>query len=278
MIPPLVVLPAAAADSLSLTDSAGAAQPLALTVPAPNQVHLRLVSLNCPAHELERLQGFLTGDELQRCNRLIDRERRDRAVAGRGLLREILAGYLGEKPEELLLSEGEFGKLHLSDHLESDSISFNLSHAGNHLLLAVCVGCEVGVDMELVQEDLDFRPMAERYFSERERRELFSLPEDGQRAAFYRCWTRKEAYLKGTGTGFSQAANAFDVSLLPLHPAELLEHRGAPAEVERWSIRDVELPGGFCAAVAIEGENPELKTFFATETRRNSERIKSLNG
>ena len=256
MIPPLVVVPARAAA------------PVALSLPARGQVHLRLVSLSCPAHELERLQGFLTEYELQGCNRLIDPERRDRAVAGRGLLRETLAGYLAEKPEEVLLSEGEFGKLHLSEHLESDSLSFNLSHAGNHLLLAVCLGCEVGVDLELVREDLDFRPMAERYFSARERRELFSLPQEGQRAAFYRCWTRKEAYLKGTGTGFSQAANAFDVSLLPQHPPELLEHRGSPAEVERWSIRDVELPEGYCAAVAVEGENPELKTFFATETRR----------
>lgn len=242
--------------------------PIALTVPARGQVQLHLVSLACSARELERLQGFLTQDELQRCQRLIDRERRDQAAAGRGLLREMLAGYLDERPEEVLLSEGEFGKLHLSDHLESDSLSFNLSHAGNRLLLAVCVGCEVGVDLELVREELDFRPMAQRYFSAREQRELFSLPEAGQRAAFYRCWTRKEAYLKGTGTGFSQPANAFDVSLLPQHPPELLEHRGSPAEAERWSIRDIDLPGGYCAAVAVEGENPELKTFFATEARR----------
>jgi len=262
VIPPLALVPAAAAELI------------ALTVPARGQVHLRLVSLSCNAHELERLQGFLTEDELQRCTRLIDPERRDRAIAGRGLLRELLAGYLGEKPEELLLSEGEFGKLHLSDHLESDSLSFNLSHAGNHLLLAVCVGCEVGVDLELVREDLDFRPMAERYFSERERRELFSLPQEEQRAAFYRCWTRKEAYLKGTGTGFSQPANAFDVSLLPQHPPQLLEHRGAPAEVERWSIRDIVLPGEYCGAVAMEGENLELKTFFATETRSTPRKSK----
>jgi 4'-phosphopantetheinyl transferase len=246
------------------------ALPAVTVLPAPGQVQLRLVSLDCSAHELERLQVFLTEDELQRCNRLIDRERRDRAVAGRGLLREMLAGYLGEKPEELLLSQGEFGKLHLSEHLGSDSISFNLSHAGKHLLLAVCLGYEVGVDLELVREDLDFRPMAERYFSAREQRELFSLPEPGQRAAFYRCWTRKEAYLKGTGTGFSQPANAFDVSLLPQHPPALLDHRGAPQEVERWSIRDLEMPEGYCAAVAVETDNPVLKTYICHEVAEKS--------
>jgi 4'-phosphopantetheinyl transferase len=231
-------------------------------VPAPGQVHLHLVSLVCTESELARLECFLTEDELQRCNRLIDRDRRDRAVAGRGLLRQMLGDYLAEEPGSVLLSEGEFGKLHLSEHLEHDSISFNLSHAGDRLLLAVCTGCEIGVDLEAVRLDLAFRPMAERYFSVHEQQELFSLPVAGQLAAFYRCWTRKEAYLKGTGTGFSQPANVFDVSLLPQHPPALLAHRGAPDEVERWSIRDVALPGGYCGAVAVEMDEPVVKIFF----------------
>ena len=227
-------------------------------VPVPGQVQLRLVSLACTAAELARLRGFLTEDELQRCDRLLDRERRDRAVAGRGLVREMLSGYLGEEPGSILLSEGEFGKLHLSEHLEHDSVSFNLSHAGNHLLLAVTVGCEVGVDMEQVRQDLQFHAMAERYFSGREQQELFSLAPEEQLPAFYRCWTRKEAYLKGTGTGFSQPADGFDVSLLPRHPPELLAHRTYPDETERWSIRDIPMPEGYCAAVALEAEITEI--------------------
>jgi len=230
--------------------------------PAPGQVQLHLASLACAAGELDRLQGFLSADELLRCNRLIDQGRRERAIAGRGLLRELLGSYLGEEPGSILLSEGEFGKLHLSEHLEEDAISFNLSHAGDRLLMAVATGCEVGVDLELVRPDLQFRAMAERYFSLREQRELFSLAPAEQLPAFYRCWTRKEAYLKGTGTGFSQPANGFDVSLLPQHPPELLAHRASPGETERWSIRDIDMPGEYCAAVALEAENAELKTFF----------------
>ena len=105
--------------------------------------------------------------------------------------------------------------------------------------------------MEQARTDLPFRVMAERFFSEREKEELFSLPPGEQAGAFYRCWTRKEAYLKGTGTGFSQPSNGFDISLLPHQPPALLAHRGNPAEAGRWSIRDIELPAGFCAAVAF---------------------------
>lgn len=231
-------------------------------VPAPGQVQLHLVSLSCAADELARLRGFLTPEELARSNRLIDQQRCDRSIAGRGMLRDMLAGYLGEEPGSIMLSEGEFGKLHLSDHLEPDSISFNLSHAGNRLLLAVTTGCEIGVDMELVRLDLSFRTMAERYFSLREQEDLFNLPVSEQLAAFYRCWTRKEAYLKGAGTGFSQPSNRFDVSLLPGHPPALLAHRDSPGEVNKWCIRDIAMPRGYCAAVALEAINPEIKVFI----------------
>lgn len=229
--------------------------------PAHGQVHLHLVSLACPPEELNRLRRVLTEDELKRCTRLIDRQRCDLAIAGRGYLRELLGGYLGEDPERVLISEGEFGKPHLSEHLEPDSLSFNLSHAGSQMLVGVCAGCEIGVDLEWVREDLSYRAMAERFFSGAEQQELFSLSSDEQLAAFYRCWTRKEAYLKAAGSGFSQPANMFDVSLLPQHAPALLAHRGAPAEMERWTLRDVAVPAGYCAALAVEMKQPELKKF-----------------
>lgn len=227
-----------------------------MLVPAPRkgQVQLRLVSLAAAVERLSRLQEHLSSEELLRGNRLLDQERRQRFFAGRGMLREMLSGYLGEHPAGIRLSEGEFGKLHLSDHLEGDSLTFNLSHAGDLLLIAFAAGREVGVDLEQLRQDLPYRAMAERYFSGREQEELFGLPGSEQLGAFYRCWTRKEAYLKGTGTGFSQPSNGFDMALLPGQPAVLLAHRYLPAEVGRWSISDLEVPEGYCAAVAVEGE------------------------
>ena len=237
-----------------------------MVIPAlgPGKVQLRLISLPGAVERLTRLREYLSAEELQRGNRLLDREKRDRFLAGRAILREILAGYLGEEPGSIRLSEGEFGKPHLSDHLDADSITFNLSHAGDLLLVAVAAGSEVGVDLEQVRldlADLPYRTMAERYFSPREQEDLFSLPASEQIDAFYRCWTRKEAYLKGTGTGFAQPSNGFDMALLPDQPAALLAHRGAPAEVGKWSIRDIQVPQGYCAAVAVEDAG-EIKVSF----------------
>lgn len=216
-------------------------------------VQVRLASLRVSPDELARLQQFLSDEELQRGNRLLDKERRDCYFAGRGILRELLGEYLGEEPGTIRISQGEFGKPHLSDHLEPNALCFNLSHAGDYLLVAFASGREVGVDLEQLQQDLNFRPMAERYFSEREQADLFTLPEKEQLTAFYRCWTRKEAYIKATGTGFSQPSNGFDVSILPGEPPALLAHRIRPGDVGRWSLRDLEVPEGYCAALAVEG-------------------------
>lgn len=173
-------------------------------------------------------------------------------MVGRALLRQILAGERGVEPRRIELSEGEFGKPYLPSQQGADAIHFNVSHAGGKLLFAVCRSAEVGVDLEEVRQDLAFRPMAERYFSERERAELFGLEPQQQLAAFYRCWTRKEAYMKATGSGFSQPSTGFDVSLRPGEPAALVGHRADPAEVGCWRIIDLSVPAGYQAALAVK--------------------------
>ncbi|TSK07980.1 MAG: 4'-phosphopantetheinyl transferase superfamily protein [Geobacter sp.] len=215
-------------------------------------VRYRLLSLQRTAAERARLESFLSDAELRRGSRLLDTVKRDEFMVGRGLVREVLAELLCVEPRAVEFCEGEFGKPYLrgQDELQ-DGLRFNVSHSGGKLLLAVTRGCEIGVDLEEIREDLAFRPMAERYFSLRENEELFGLDPAEQLEAFYRCWTRKEAYMKGTGSGFSHPSTGFDVTLLPGEPPTLLGHRGDPREVERWSIVDLDAGPGYCAALAL---------------------------
>ncbi|MBJ6800874.1 4'-phosphopantetheinyl transferase family protein [Geomonas propionica] len=212
----------------------------------------RLEPLQRPDHEKERLVGFLSEGELRRGARLLDSGKREEFLVARGLLREILAGLTGDEPASIQFEEGEFGKPYLAPRQCDDGLRFNASHAGGQLLVAVCYGAEIGVDLEEVRQDLAFRPMAERYFSVREREELFGLEPRQQLEAFYRCWTRKEAYMKATGSGFSQPSTGFDMSLRPGEPAALLGHASAPGDVNRWRIVDLPVPAGYCAALAIQ--------------------------
>jgi 4'-phosphopantetheinyl transferase len=227
--------------------------------PAPEEVHIHFASLDRESAEMARLERFLDPSERARAARLLSGLARDRFIAGRGFLRETLAGYLGGGPMEIRLAEGEWGKPRLAKGTGSRALSFNLSHSADLAVLAVSWECEVGIDLERKVEGLPFRAMARIFFSPQEQAELFGLPTGEQPAAFLRCWTRKEAYLKGCGKGFMQPSDSFDVSLLPGRPPALLAHRTFPDDPAGWSLIDIPVPQGYFATLAFAGESPVIK-------------------
>lgn len=229
--------------------------------PGRDEVHVCFARLDREELEQARMEQNLSAKELARARRLKADIARNRFVAGRAFLRETLASYLGVKAEDILFEEGEWGKPRLARGKGFGPLSFNLSHAGGLAVLAVSTGREVGIDMEKITMELPYRDIARMFFSTREKGELFALPPEGQLAAFYRCWSRKEAYLKGCGLGFSVSSDIFDVSLLPGDKPAIVEHRQSPGEPKRWSLMDIEVPDGFCAALAVEGSPPIVRIF-----------------
>ena len=93
--------------------------------------------------------------------------------------------------------------------------------------------------------------MAERFFSAYECHVLEHLSGDELHAAFFRCWTRKEAYIKAKGEGLSLPLHEFDVSIGPNEPQALLATRPDPLEAGHWILRDVPVPAGYAAALAV---------------------------
>lgn len=133
-----------------------------------------------------------------------------RFVLVRGMVRQVLASYLLETQNcaslqtiarELQFGRGDAGKPFLLGLAEP--LFFNLSHTGNHLLIAVSSTGEVGVDIEQHQQRRSFIPLAERCFSANELNYWQALPKAQQLPAFYRLWTAKEAFVKATGRGIA---------------------------------------------------------------------------
>ncbi len=231
--------------------------------PCPNQgdIHIRLFNLDSSKAELARLELLLSPNELERANRLFTNQLRSRYIAGRGTLRTILANCLNREPADLILTTNQYGKPFLPDEPGYQGLSFNLSHSGDLAILALAEHCDLGIDLEQIRNDLPFRVMAQQFFSSLEQKELFSLPDELQIAAFYRCWTRKEAYLKGHGSGFSQPADSCDVSLLPGQPPVLFSYRTDPDQSGNWNLIDLDVPVGFCAALAVQGQIRIIRQF-----------------
>jgi 4'-phosphopantetheinyl transferase len=226
-------------------------------IPAPRgEVHVWRAPLSISDPERADLLATLSPDERARADRFhFDRDRAH-FIAGRGFLRAILGAYLDVAPRALVFDYSPHGKPRLATG--AGGLRFNLSHSHDLALCAVALDRELGVDVEYIQPRLE-EGIAERFFSRREVAALRSLPAEAQSAAFFACWTRKEAYVKAHGQGLSLRLDRFDVSLAPGEPAALLRTEDDPAEAMRWSLREL-VPGpGYAGALAAEGQTWRLR-------------------
>lgn len=226
------------------------------------QVHVWQFSLDRTAAELDQFAVLLSDDEHQRAARFLRPELRERFTAGRGLLRLILSRYLELAPESLEFAYNGYGKPTLAGRAAPAGLEFNLSHSGGLALLGLALGRAIGVDVEVVRDNVRCESLAERFFSPEEVADLISLPAADRRLAFFRCWTRKEAYIKALGRGLSVPLDGFRVSLLPDQPAALLAVRDEPAEPQRWQFQALDPGSGHLAAVAVERP---VETFWLAE-------------
>jgi 4'-phosphopantetheinyl transferase len=215
------------------------------------EIHVWRVDLDQPDDVVQQFRSTLEDDELVRADRFhFEKDRRAFAVS-HGFLRYVLGRYLATKPEALRFSYGPYGKPALS------SLKFNMSHSRGVGLVAVSETKELGVDVEYIRAGFASEGIARRFFSPREVAGFNALPSELRVAAFYRCWTRKEAYIKAIGRGFSQPLDGFDVTLAPEAPPALL--RAGEDDASRWSLSDIDVGSDYAAALVVEGQTSNIR-------------------
>ncbi len=96
--------------------------------------------------------------------------------------------------------------------------------------------------------------IARRFFSPAEITALADLPAELRTAAFFRCWTCKEAFIKLIGDGLTFPLDAFDVAMTPDEPAAVLSVYGNASAAQRWALHDLTVPNGYAATLAVEGQ------------------------
>ena len=224
------------------------------------EVHVWRAELEQPPELLESFLRILDEDERLRANRFHFEKHRRHFVVGRGFLRTLLARYLNAQPQELSFSYSEYGKPALHTEPSNTRLQFNASHSHELALYAFVLDHEIGVDVEYIKPDFATEDIALRYFSRSEVETFTKLPKEQQAPAFFRCWTRKEAYIKAIGEGLSHPLHEFDVTFAPGEPAELLRVQSDPEAAGRWSMFDLELEG-YAGALAVGGSGQTLRAF-----------------
>ena len=215
------------------------------------EVHVWAVSLN-GAHD--PFQALLSAAEQARVERLRFADHRCRFTIWHGALRAILGGYAGSEPRALEFTFGPRGK----PYLLGAPLQFNLSHSAQLALVAVGRN-ELGVDCEKVRDLEGLEDIARRHFSAVELAALLALAEPERLRGFYRCWTRKEAFIKAIGAGLSLPLDIFDVTIG--EPAVLLAFREGQEDPERWTLADVSPGPDYIAALAARERGLRVRTF-----------------
>jgi len=226
-----------------------------------DEVHVWRIDLDDDSRPLEETAACLTQDESLRASAFHFERDRLRFIAGRAALRRILASYCEVSPAEIRFTYGDQGKPELARPPGDSGLRFNLSHSRGLALCAVTRMRVIGVDVEKIRARSNIERVAERFFSTAENSALRSIPREQRREAFFRCWTRKEAYLKAQGSGVFGGSTGFDVSLAPEEPARLQRIQGDPDEAAPWTLRDLTPAAGFVAAVLAQGTDWKLRLF-----------------
>ncbi|MBV2354035.1 4'-phosphopantetheinyl transferase superfamily protein [Streptomyces sp. J2-1] len=191
---------------------------------------------------LVRAQELLDAEERARARAFRHIRDRDAYVVAHAALRSVLGVLLGMRAEALPLVRepcAGCGGPHGRPALSTPGVHFSLSHSGGLVLVALAEE-PVGVDVEglaTAQAVLS----AQSALHPVEADELARLPAPARAASFTRAWVRKEAYLKGLGTGLVRDPALDYVGTGP-RPAAPDPH---------WALRDVTVPTGYAAAVAL---------------------------
>jgi 4'-phosphopantetheinyl transferase len=218
----------------------------------PGDAHVWILPLQPEPTLLRELERLLCPAERARAHGFVFETHRRRYIAAHGLLRRILASYLGARPETLEFEAAEGAKPRLRE--PPTALDFNLSHSEDLGLVAVAHGREVGVDVEAVRPVDDLDLLAENCLSALEAIRLASIAETERPRAFLECWTRKEAFLKAVGDGLARPLDSFTVTVGSEEPVRLLSVEGDPSAPARWTLVPLRPAPGFVGTLAVETE------------------------
>lgn len=233
----------------------------------------------------DRYRALLDDHERARFERLKLPRLHQPYLLARALVRCTLSRYMTLEPADWRFVSNDHGKPSIRDpDGRLPPLQFNLSHTDGLLACAVTLDGPIGVDVETVGRRTDVDAVGERFFAEREWRELMELPDAAERRTrFFDLWTLKEAYIKARGLGLAIPLRGFafswrepdgGIELTLGDPARYGDHvRDDP---RRWYFRllDAGEPHrlALCAARAADGSPPRIQVretvpLAAEETR-----------
>lgn len=232
-----------------------AAAPAAALCPlrAACDVHVHVFSLGRLARGGEDgALSLLGAEELDALARIKAPQRRREFLFGRAAVRHLLARHAGVGAREVRIERTADAKPWARLENGPGLPSFNVSHSGDVLAVALSLSGDIGVDVELAEHaPIDLEAIARSQFSPSEYEALVRGVREPRLDAFFRMWTLKEAILKAVGIGLFHPLNRIDVAEPAARYAVAVERAGSAIGVTAQHRRLGH--AGFHLAVARQG-------------------------
>lgn len=216
----------------------------------PDIIHLWRLYIPAAIPDLEKFSECLAEEEQSRADRFRIPDARISFVIGRGVLRLLVGRYTQILPENVPIYCTSLGKPYLAEEKNPLTLSFNLSHSGQWVVLAFGRSRMIGIDIEQHKENVRFEEIAERFFAPRELDFLLKFEGERRMQIFYGLWVRKEACLKALGTGLSQSLQELHLPFAERNPS-VFQLPGQSPLRETWWIYPFSVdPAYSCALVS----------------------------
>lgn len=209
----------------------------------------------------EELKGLLSADEVVRAEKFRFPELQKGFIAGRALLRMVLGKYCNCAPEKVRFAYSEHHKPRMETNGgPAQRVSFNLSHSGDEIQIAIAEEGDVGIDVEYADRRHDVEALVPECLTDEEAGRVMLADDSQRRPAFLRYWVHKEAFLKCIGCGFAISPKDVMVSFGD-EGCSVIRCRDEMAGDAVLYGRDVPCGKGYLAAVASLEREPALETF-----------------
>ncbi|WP_322400009.1 4'-phosphopantetheinyl transferase family protein [Massilia luteola] len=182
--------------------------------------------------------GWLGASERYRCERFMRPQRRRQFIAGRALLRRMIAHLLGLAPADVALCERP-GNAPALVGGGLPAVGFSMSHSGPWVACVASLDSPVGLDIERIDTARDILALAEQAFDPATAAAVRACTDGARVQAFYRHWCLLEAGIK-----LGQASAADHVYM---HPGWVLAVRCARPLAAAPRLDFIRLGGGDAA-------------------------------
>lgn len=223
-----------------------------------NAVHVWYASFSNNTNNLGYYLELLSADEIKKASKFKFDINQQQSIISRGVLRLLSGKYLNMKPNAIDFKYGKYGK---PDYDFDSNLKFNISHSGDLIALSFVKNFDIGVDIEKVKDNFNVLEIASNFFSKLEIETLKKIPKAEQVEYFYRCWTRKESFIKAKSLGLTFPLDSFSVCINSDKKSKLLETKWDDTEKDTWKLFTFSPQQNYIGAISIFGDVKTVEYF-----------------